>query len=328
MTVQSNRFLSASDAALEGVTGRWSQGNEQWWDWYMSLAVADDADADELAPAPPLPEVGRLGLGEVQAELDVPFEVSPDAKARFWDEGFILLRDVVSDPALMGLRSAFGRLFENAALPAMGFPSLEMMWTHDPWSRAFVLSRRLAGIAGQLLGVEAVRIYHDNALVKSPGCGRTPWHYDAHHYPIASDNVVTAWLPLQATPAPLGPLVFARGMDVYQRVRKLDFDKFGTGYDRAVIEFLEQARVPLEMPNYDLGSISFHHAFSLHSAAPNRTELDRMALATTYFEDGARVVDAPTIISGDYEKFMPGVGPGEVIATEVNPVVWREASKR
>jgi ectoine hydroxylase-related dioxygenase (phytanoyl-CoA dioxygenase family) len=318
-----NPFLDARDAALDGVVGRWSQSNEQWWDWYMSLAVGADAPPDALAPAPPLPELPEPSLHALAAELEAPLEVDAEAKARFRAEGFILLKDVVSPAALMRLRRAFTELFADAALPAMGFPSLEMMWTHDAVCRAFVLSRRLASLAGQLLGVEAVRIYHDNALSKSPGCGRTPWHYDAHHYPIASENVVTAWLPLQATPAALGPLVLARGIEVVEKVRALEFDKFGSGYDRAVIDLLEREGVSLEVLEYDLGDVSFHHTLALHSAAPNQTQRDRMALATTYFEDGARLVDAPTIISGDYEKFMPGVQPGEVIDTPLNPVVWR-----
>jgi len=317
-----NRFLTATDAARAGVVGRWSASNEQWWDWYMSLAV-NDAPTPALQPGPELPPDADPSQADVVAELEREVPVPADAVARFQRDGYVRLRDVVSAPMLLRLRRAFGDLFRDAALPAMGFPSLELMWTHDAWCRAFVLSRKLASIAGQLLGVEAVRLYHDNALIKSPGCGRTPWHYDAHHYPIASANVVTVWLPLQPTPLAMGPLAFARGIETYRRVERLDFDKFGTGYDAAVIAALEADQVEVEAVEYDLGDATFHHTHALHSAGPNRTDLDRMALATTYFEDGARLVDEVTMISGDYEKFMPGVRPGEVIASHLNPVLWR-----
>ena len=46
-------------------------------------------------------------------------------------------------------------------------------------------------------------------------------------------------------------------------------------------------------------------------------------MATTYFEDGARVVDAPTMVSGDWAQFIPGARPGERIDTPLNPVVSR-----
>ena len=38
--------------------------------------------------------------------------------------------------------------------------------------------------------------------------------------------------------------------------------------------------------------------------------------------DRARLVDSPTLVSGDYEKFVPGVGRGEPIASRLNPVLY------
>ena len=47
-----------------------------------------------------------------------------------------------------------------------------------------------------------------------------------------------------------------------------------------------------------------------------------MALANTYYRDGARVVNAPTMVSGDWQKFMPNVKPGDVAASPLNPICW------
>lgn len=316
-----NRFLNQADAERDGVAGRWSADNGQWWDWYMSLAV-NDRPLAVLEPGPRLQPDTNPPLTQVEAELDSEIVVSDELRQRFLADGYVKLSELISASALLRLRRAFLQLFAGANLPAMGFPSLEMMWLEDPWCRAFVLSRRLASVAGQLLGVDAVRVYHDNALVKSPGCGRTPWHYDAHHYPIASSNVVTLWVPLQPTPRSMGPLEFARGIDAYETVRDLAFDKFGTGYDAGIIDALARHGIETVPVEYALGDVTFHHAHSLHCAGRNQTDVDRMALATTYFEDGARLVDEPTLVSGDFEKFMPGIGPGEVIDSPHNPVVW------
>ncbi|MGB5284406.1 MAG: hypothetical protein WBN29_07830, partial [Polyangiales bacterium] len=57
-------------------------------------------------------------------------------------------------------------------------------------------------------------------------------------------------------------------------------------------------------------------------AGPNNTTESRMVLATTYFEDGACVVPAPTMISGDWRKFMPGVDAGQTIQSRYNPVCF------
>ncbi|MEM6673567.1 MAG: phytanoyl-CoA dioxygenase family protein, partial [Planctomycetota bacterium] len=257
--------------------------------------------------------------------LAEPYALSPESVARFRRDGFVKLKDVCPAPALLALRRELRQLFDATVeeRPEMRFPSLEMMWTVAPIARAFVMSPRLARIAAELLGVAAVRLYHDNALSKLPGCGRTPWHYDAHHYPIESDSVITLWAPLQPTPRAMGPLAFARGIDTWRRVEDLRFDKFDDSYDREIIRVLRDADVPVEDGPFELGELSFHHTHSLHTAGPNRTDRSRIALATTYFEDGARIVDSPTLISGDYEKFMPGIEPGAKIDSPLNPVLYR-----
>jgi len=270
-------------------------------------------------PAPPLPAVAPADAPTLAAELAVPYALPEGARQRFRREGFIKLRDVVSAPALRALRDELKAILEPLKTAAMRFPSAEMMWTRHPVSRAFTLSPRLGQIAADLLGVTAVRLYHDNALDKLPGCGRTPWHYDAHHYPIASEDVVTLWLPLQPTPRPMGPLAFARDVEAWKLVADLPFAKTDDSYDRGIAEALRDAEIPVEAGPFALGEASFHHTRCLHTAGPNRTDADRMAFATTYLADGARVVDRPTLVSGDYQKFMPGVGPGEPIASPLNP---------
>jgi len=40
------------------------------------------------------------------------------------------------------------------------------------------------------------------------------------------------------------------------------------------------------------------------------------------------VVDAPTLVSGDWRKFFPGIEPGDVAATHLNPVCWPPQDQR
>ena len=323
-------FLDEANASSEGIDEKWAASNEQWWDWYLSLAHDEGRRMGPPVEVPPLPELPAPSLPELEAELNTPFALLPDAVESFRTEGYVKLKEVCSPASLLLLRRTFEELFARtlADTPAMRFPSLEMMWTTDAVARAFVLSRRLARLAAELLGVNAVRLYHDNALSKLPACGRTPWHYDAHHYPIASENVVTVWVPLQPTPRAMGPLAFARGIEAWRRVADLPFSKFDDSYDRGIAEALRLEGVEVDDGPFELGEVSFHHTRSLHTAGPNRTRLARMALATTYLEDGARLIDSPTLISGDFEKFMPGVKPGDPIAGRLNPVLYdgQEAS--
>ena len=48
--------------------------------------------------------------------------------------------------------------------------------------------------------VDGVRIYHDQALYKEPGGGCTPWHADGYYFPLDTEKILTAWVPLQPVP--------------------------------------------------------------------------------------------------------------------------------
>ena len=316
------RFLDDANAHSATIDEKWAASNEQWWDWYLSLAHNEHPIPDSLE-VPPLPDPRPMPLHDIEQEFATAYPLSSEAIEHFRSEGYIKLKEVCSPGALLLLRQELeGVLSGSAATRGVQFQSVEMLWTLVPIARAFVLSRRLACIAAQLLGVVAVRLYHDNVLSKLPGCGRTPWHYDAHHYPIASENVVTLWIPLQPTPREMGPLAFARGIETWQRFAELPFSKFDDSYDREIGKTLRRDGVAIEEGPFELGELSFHHTRCLHTAGPNRTNLARIAFSTTYFEDHARLIDSPTLISGDYEKFMPGTGPGDPIASHLNPVLY------
>ncbi len=322
------KTAEAGDAAPDtDVSQPWDKDNQAWWDWYVGLAD-NDATGGEVVAAPPMPDVAPATDAALRSELAAPYPVSDEQRAFFRANGFIKLKQVFSPGAVIRLRAELLALLkaEFGVDPDHGakdrFLSLEMIWPDNPLLKAYVLSPRLAQISADLLGVEAVRLYHDNVLAKQSGCGRTPWHFDDHHFPLDTNDVVTAWAPAQALPLEMGPLAFAYPLDVHRLVDAVAFEKSGTGYDRGVAEVFARNNVAVDETPFEIGEVSFHHNLSFHTAARNRTDRSRIVLANTYYADGARVVDAPTMVSGDWMKFMPGVGPGEVAASPLNPVCW------
>lgn len=322
------------DTALKDtdVSQPWDKDNQAWWDWYVSLAENEGADTPSL-PAPPMPDVQIPTDDAVIEELAAPYPVTEEQIAFFQTNGFIKLKQVFSPGAVVKLRAELIRLLkaEFGVDPDHGakdrFLSLEMIWPDNALLRAYVLSPRLAQISAELLRVPAVRLYHDNVLAKQSGCGRTPWHFDDHHFPLDTHDVVTAWAPAQAIPMEMGPLAFAYPLDVHRLVDAVAFEKSGTGYDRGVADVFARNNVAVDETPFDIGDVSFHHNLSFHTAARNRTDRSRIVLANTYYKDGARIVDAPTMVSGDWQKFMPGVGPGDVAASALNPICWPVADK-
>ncbi len=248
--------------------------------------------------------------------------------AAFRRDGFVKLKGVLSPGATIRLRRELKGLLEAAFDVTLDggatdrFVSLEMVWNQNPLIRLYVLSPRIAKICADLLGVERVRLYHDNVLSKEPGCGRTPWHYDDHHFPLATCDVVTPWIPAQPVPIEMGPLTFASPIDIYKLVEGVPFNKQDTSYDRHVASLFRDRGVVIDQTPFELGEVSFHHNLNFHTAASNRTTMSRIVLANTFFADGARLMDAPTMVSGDWQKFMPGCEPGGLADSRLNPVCW------
>jgi len=292
-----------------------------------------------LEPDPAVIE--PLDLDALQRELATPYDLTSDAIDSFRADGYVKLPDVITPAAVVTLRveissvlaETFGVAVDSkrpspagqavaAAKPGSRFYSAEMAWLHNRVIRLFVLSPRIAKICTDLLQVDAVRLYHDNLLAKEPGCGRTPWHYDDHHFPLATNQVVTAWIAAQAIPQIMGPLAFAKGMDVWKLVSDVPFNKADTSYDKRIIETFAENAIAIDDSAFAVGEVSFHHNLNFHTAGGNSTRISRCALANTYFVDGARVVDSPTMVSGDWNKFLPDIGPGEIAASQFNPVCW------
>ena len=315
-----NTHLSTTTGAgpASDVDVAWDSDNESWWDWYMSLAEnGDDRDLVEVpAPDPgPLPDHAA-----VVAELAEPYVLPEGAVEAFAAEAFVRLPGVISPGTAEVLRRRLADLLAESS-SGSGLRSREMMWLEDPLVRAAVLSPRVAGISAALLGVEALRLYHDSALCKEPGAGRTPWHEDAHHFPLDSHDVISTWMPLQAVPRPMGPLSFARGMTTRRLVADLPFDKHGTSFDRRVSEAFRTAGVGVVEEPFALGDVSFHSTLCFHTAGANRSTRQRMVLGATYYGDGARIIDSPTMVSGDWRLFVPDTAPGEPAASRNNPLL-------
>ena len=323
----SNDNLNSEKSDAADISKPWEKDNQAWWDWYVGLAD-NDIKSDEIINADPLPDIEIPSDEEVILELSEPYHLTHDQINFFKKNGFIKLKRVFSPGAVLKLRVELINLLKEKFKVDPDkeahdrFLSLEMIWTDNALLRAYVLSPRLGQISADLLEVQAVRLYHDNVLAKQAGCGRTPWHFDDHHFPLDTNDVVTAWVPAQSTPLEMGPLSFAYPLSVHELINAVKFEKTGTGYDRGVSDVFSKNNVSVNETPFELGEVSFHHNLNFHTASRNRTNRSRVVLANTYYRDGARVVNAPTMVSGDWQKFMPNVKPGDVAASPLNPICW------
>ena len=320
MVVNNDKLPEANRSG--GIEAPWAGDDQQWWDWYVTLAQNPEA-AGPLVEGPGLPDVPAATDDEVAALLTTPYDVPEQAVHAFAVDAFVKLPEVLTPGVVRRLAERLADLLvaEHGTDTEGRFLALEQMWRDDDLMRLVATSPRLGGIAAALLGEHGVRIYHDNALSKEPACGRTPWHHDDEHFPLDSHQVLTAWMPTSAIPAEMGPLSFAHGVTLRELLSDLEFDKVGTSYDVAVSQRFGESGVEVTDGPYAVGEVSFHSSLCFHTAGPNRTTQPRRALATTYFADGTRVVSSPTMVSGTWQEFLPDTAPGAVARSSLNPVV-------
>ena len=314
------------DESYTDINKAWEKDNQAWWDWYVSLAN-NPTTKQAFIKLPNPPQTKYSSIHRLKKELSNPYKITKNNIKDFQKNGFIKLKNVFSPQAVNVLRyeiiSLLKKNFKNYyEIKKNRFLSLDLMWLTNTLIKEFVLSSRIAKICADLLSLKKIRLYHDNALVKESGCGRTPWHFDDHHFPLATNDVVTAWIPAQAIPIEMGPLMFAKPLDVHKLVKDVKLNQFDKMYDKTINNiFMEKEVLVVEEP-FEIGEVSFHHNLSFHAASENKTNQSRIVLANTYFGDGARVVKNPTMISGDWKKFIPETNPGEIVSSNLNPICW------
>jgi len=200
------------------------------------------------------------------------------------------------------------------------FVQIFNLWTQDSLCREFVLGKRLGQIAAELMQVDGVRLYHDQALFKEAGGGITPWHADQFYWPLASDKTITAWIPLQAVPLAMGPLEFSAGSHRIVEGREL---AIGDDSERKIAERLRVTDFAHVIEPYDLGEVSFHSGWVFHRAGANQTDQVRKVMTVIFMEEDMILKDPENENQRkDWEVWCPGAKIGEVINTTLNPITY------
>ena len=116
--------------------------------------------------------------------LTKPFPLAEEQVAAYRRDGHVLLRGVASREEIAAFRPAIAEAVEALARrhrPQGRFDDYGRLFTQvtNHWrlsetARGFVFARRSADIAARLMGVPAVRLYHDQALFKERGARPRP----------------------------------------------------------------------------------------------------------------------------------------------------------
>ena len=251
-----------------------------------------------------------------------------DLKKRFNDEGFVVVRDVfetseiefyreVVKEAIKERKQFDERALEDKSEYEKSFTQCQNLWEDYIDIRKLTFDQRICKIASELLDVDAIRLWHDQALVKESGGRETDPHHDQPYWPIKEAKTITAWIPLCDVDETNGQLGF------YPGSHKLADKKFIDIFSGKVSEkeFLETSNLKSDEISYQelkAGDVSFHHGLTFHRAKPNLSNKDRIVHTAIFFADGSTRGDDKFHFSVD----RPEIKVGQKIESDVTPLAY------
>ena len=264
-------------------------------------------------------------------DLSAPYAITDEQREIFQRDGHILLRDICTEAELAPYRQAIAQYVadkneERRALDerdtyGKAFLQTMNLWVDDEVCKRFVFGKRFARIATELMGVNGVRLYHDQALFKEGGGGYTPWHQDQHYWPLGTNNTITMWMPLHDITANMGAMDFATGSHTQGYFGDFGLsDESQAHFERLVNEkgFTLSRGVDMKA-----GDATFHAGWNLHCAPANDTARTREVMTIIYYEDGALVSEPDNQNrQADLDTWLPGCRAGEPAASPINPVLY------
>lgn len=213
------------------------------------------------------------------------------------------------------------RALEDRDTYGKAFLQIMNLWQVDEEVKAYVFAQKFAHIAARLLGVEKVRLYHDQALYKEPLGGYTPWHQDQYYWPLDTEKTVTLWMPLVDITDDLGMLTFASGSHLKGAVESAAISDES---ERIFEEYIHtQGFEVSKARTMKAGDATFHMGWTIHCAGPNRSEtITREVMTIIYYADGTRIKSPENDNQKqDLAQWLGNLPAGSLAASELNPVL-------
>lgn len=151
----------------------------------------------------------------------------------------------------------------------------------------------VSAIASRLSRTQEIRLFADALMCKFPEKENNKsafgWHTDKAYWPsCTSNNMLTAWVPLQDVTIDMGPMIVVENS--HNWTFDEDLKKFCAAGNKDLKEFenfLEKSKadeyklIPMTLKK---GQLSFHNANSFHASTINTSNLKRITL-TIHLQD-------------------------------------------
>lgn len=260
------------------------------------------------------------------------YKITQAQKDFYRAHGYIAIEDFLDDKELDTWRQVTDdavrqRLTERNGLTNQNDPDqyysqvfvqcVRLADTHEGMAK-LMLDERLGEAAGELAGVDGIRIWHDQALIKPPYGNPTAWHLDNPYWSFYSRDAISIWVALDRATLANGCLWYLPGTHLLAR-----YDNVGIGENMADLfrvypEWREIEAVPVPVA---AGSAVFHNGLIAHAAGPNMTPRPRRAMTCAYMPDGCTFNGQRNVLREDYFNALQ---IGDVLDDPRQaPLIWK-----
>jgi ectoine hydroxylase-related dioxygenase (phytanoyl-CoA dioxygenase family) len=257
--------------------------------------------------------------------------VSQDLIDSFRRDGFVVVPGLLTENELDKFGAAVDRAVADRGRDdrrtlgekspyEQSFTQCINLWEDHPEVLPLTFHPKISEAAVKLIGVPALRLWHDQALYKEPGGRYTEPHQDQPYWPMDERDTLTAWVPFDGSTHETGCMGYVPGS---HRVGLRKFINIFSADERVKIlddpSISGVAPVYVEVPR---GSVAFHHGLTVHLARANRSNRTRRVHTMIYIRDGATRSQPYVHPSVD----RPGIKVGEPIDSDLTPIVWPRAA--
>lgn len=259
--------------------------------------------------------------------------LTPEQITNYRRDGFVLHENFLSTEELAGLRAAVDEAVNSLGKTRVaggevpgeeGDSYYDQVFTQklNLFKISSVICRTMLGpeigrMVSELSGVPAMRLWHDQALIKEPFGNPTGWHLDNPYWSFSSRDAISIWIALDDATLQNGCLYYVPGSH-----QIADFRNAGIGLNIADLfkiypEFKELGTVAAPVR---AGGCVFHNGLVAHGAGANMTNGRRRAMTAGYMPDGSTFNGQQNIMP---DRLFKAAKVGDELNNDrENPVVW------
>lgn len=261
-------------------------------------------------------------------------DLSPADVARYREEGHVSIPDFLSPAELEAWRAAVDgavRKRGDRMTPdkdwkqdddyyASVFIQRLNLWQDDLAVRALLLDERIGKMCCDLEGIDGIRIWHDQALIKEPWANPTSWHLDTPYWSFSHRQAISIWIALDDATLDNGCMWFVPGT---HRTARFDNTVIGNNMGALFKKYPEWRSMPSVKAPLPAGGASFHNGLLAHGAGANMTPGWRRAMTCAFMPDGATFNGQQNVLP---QPLFEKLKVGDVLKDDTqNPLLWSKS---